>query len=168
MPLGKRRAASQKLAGRLRRLPEYKKARWVLFYLALSDEVETRPMIERALGDGKRVAVPITLTTSRILKIVEITGLKTGLNIGPHGIEQPARMRRGRRVDLKKLDLIVVPGVAFDAQGRRLGRGGGYFDRLLARLSPDVPRVGLAFRCQRVKRLPSEPHDLPVHRVLAA
>lgn len=162
-----RRVASQRLAARLRRLPVYRKARWIMLYVATAGEVATRPMIRQALADGKRVAVPLTLTTSRMIHPAELTQLGRGLTRGPYGILQPDP-RRARRVPPKDLDLVVVPGLAFDARGARLGRGGGYYDRFLARLPRRTLRVGLCFRCQRVRRLPRARHDQPVTTVLAA
>ena len=168
MTAKERLAASRRVAVRLRRLPEYRRARWILFYLATDGEVETRPMIRRALADGKRVAAPMTLTTRRMIKIAELTSLTRGLVTGPYGIAQPDPRRARRVVDPALLDLAIVPGVAFDAEGYRLGHGGGYFDRFLARLPKSVSRLGLAFRCQRVPRLPRSPHDQPVQKVLTA
>ena len=167
MTEAQRSAASRRLAARLRRLPAYRAARWVAFYLATDGEVETREMIRQALADGKRVAAPIPITTTRTIRLAELTHVTRGLVRGPHGIAQP-HPRRARRVAPATLDLLIVPGVAFDAQGHRLGRGGGYYDRFLAALPADIPRVGLAFRCQRVPRLPRAPHDQPVTTVLAA
>ncbi|OGX37266.1 MAG: 5-formyltetrahydrofolate cyclo-ligase, partial [Omnitrophica WOR_2 bacterium RIFCSPHIGHO2_02_FULL_68_15] len=155
-----------RLAARLRRRPEYQAARRIAFYLAADGEVETREMIRQALADGKRVAAPIPMTTTRTIRFAELTGVRRGLVRGPYGIAQPAR--RARRVAPSALDLIVVPGLAFDAQGHRLGRGAGYYDRFLATLPTAIPRIGLAFRCQRVRRLPRARHDQPVTTVLAA
>lgn len=162
-----RRAASCRIAHRLRRLPVYRTARRIGFYLALPMEVETRPMIAQALKDGKRVAVPIMVTTSRGLRFAQLTSLTRGLVRGPYGTTQPDP-RRARRVDPATLDLVLVPGVAFDAQGARLGRGRGYYDRFLAMLPPAIPRLGLCFRGQRVRRLPRARHDQPVTTVLTA
>ena len=162
-----RRAASERLARRVRRLAAYRRAEWILVYLALETEVDARPMIAQALADGKRVAAPITLTTRRMIRLAELTSFTRGLVAGPHGIRQPDP-RRARRVDPRVLDLALIPGLAFDAQGHRLGRGGGYYDRFLATLPRTIPRVGLAFRCQRVRRLPRASHDQPVTTVLAA
>ncbi|MBI4227173.1 MAG: 5-formyltetrahydrofolate cyclo-ligase [Candidatus Omnitrophica bacterium] len=162
-----RLAASRRLAARLRRLPAYRAARWVAFYLATDGEVETRAMIRQALADGKRVAAPIPVVAARTIRLAELTGARRGLTRGPFGIEQP-HPGRARRVRPDALDLIVVPGVAFDRLGYRLGRGAGYYDRFLATLPPGIPRVGLAFRCQRVARLPRQRHDQPVTTVLAA
>jgi 5-formyltetrahydrofolate cyclo-ligase len=70
-------------------------------------------------------------------------------------------------VPAMEIDLILVPGLAFTSRGERLGRGGGYYDRLLARISAEVPRIGVAFACQIVERLPIEPHDAAVDCVVS-
>ena len=84
---------------------------------------------------------------------------------GHYGIPHPLELS-SREIALDGIDLILLPGVAFDRRGNRLGRGGGYFDRFLSRVPAEVPRVGLAFRFQRVARLPRELHDQPVERVI--
>lgn len=166
MTVHERQVAALRAVRALRRRPAYRKARWILCYLAAKGEVETRPLIAQALADGKRVAAPITLTTRRMIRLAELTTVTRGLVRGPYGIQQPDP-RRARRVDPRRIDLAVIPGLAFDADGYRLGRGGGYFDRFLAALPPTVPRIGLAYRCQRVRRLLRAPHDQPVTTVLA-
>lgn len=151
---------------RLRRLTLYRQARVVLCYVAVDGEVETRPLLRRILADGKRLVVPVAVPAGRRLAAAEIRDPEKDLqDVGPFGIPQPARLR-GCRVSVRDLDLVIVPGVAFDAEGRRLGRGGGYFDRFLERIPARVPRVGLAFRFQVVRALPWEPHDRPVWRVI--
>ena len=135
-------------------------------YVAIPGEVETRPILSQALSDGKRVVVPVVRGSNKRLVAAEITDPDKDLALkGPFGIPQPRNLSQ-RQVPLKKLDLILVPGVAFDKEGRRLGRGGGYFDRFLSRTAPSVPHVGLAFRFQVVKDLPWEPHDRQVSRVI--
>jgi 5-formyltetrahydrofolate cyclo-ligase len=68
--------------------------------------------------------------------------------------------------DAREIDLVLVPGLAFTKSGQRLGRGGGYYDRFLANLSPEVETLGIALPCQIFETLPTEPHDIPVRRVL--
>lgn len=167
MTPAQRTTASLKLAARLTQLPAYKTARWIGVYLAAGEEVETRGMIQQALADGKRVAAPIPNPATHTIRLAELTGVRNGLVRGPYGIEQP-HPTASRRVKPEALDLLLVPGVAFDKSGYRLGRGAGYYDRFLATLPPAIPRIGLAFRRQQVARLPRERHDQPVTNVLAA
>ncbi|MBI3615138.1 MAG: 5-formyltetrahydrofolate cyclo-ligase [Candidatus Omnitrophica bacterium] len=157
---------SAAIARKLRRLPLYRKAKVLLCYAAVDGEVETRPILDQAIADGKRVAVPITFRRDKKLAAAEIKDPKKGLNFkGPFGIPEPSRHLHWR-IAPDKLDLVLVPGVAFDRRGHRLGRGLGYFDRFLEKVPADVPRIGLAFRFQVVRELPFEPHDQPMHRVI--
>ena len=150
----------------LRKLPAYRKAKALLCYVAIDGEVETRPILARALAGRKRVAVPVTLTKRRRLLAMEVRDLEKDLCIsGPYGIPEPRRDSRARMAP-RDLDLVLVPGIAFDRKGHRLGRGAGYFDRFLEKLPARIPRVGLAFRFQVVRDLPWESHDEPVAKVI--
>ncbi len=161
-----RLAKSIKVARALRRSALYRKARSLLCYVAADGEVETRPLLAQALLDGKRVAVPVIVKRHKKLIAAEIRDVEKDLNFqGPFGIPEPKVSAR-RRVGAGTLDLILVPGVAFDRQGRRLGRGGGYFDRFLSEVPAAIPRVGLAFHFQLLKKIPWEIHDQPVRRII--
>lgn len=135
-------------------------------YAAIAGEVETRPILEEALADGKRVAVPVTMTSSKRLIAAEISHVGRDLVAsGPFQIPEPHR-KRIRRLPVSAIDLILVPGIAFDGKGRRLGRGGGYYDRFLSRVPARIPRIGLCFKFQVVDRLPHEPHDQTVSQLI--
>lgn len=160
-----RRAKSRSIARRLRRLRTYQRAKTLLCYVAFDGEVETLQILRQALSDGKRVAVPAIVPPSKRLLAVEIRDPDRDLTAGHFGIPHP-RMTT-RRVALKSLDLVVVPGVGFDRRGRRLGRGGGYFDRFLERVPGSAWKVGLAFDFQLLRgKLPEEKHDIPMCRVV--
>ncbi len=163
-PEAGRRAKSRAIGRRLRRLKVYRRARTLLCYVAFDCEVETLPILRQALSDGKRVAVPAIVPPSKHLLAVEIRDPDSDLRAGHFGIPHP-RMT-AKRVPLKRLDLVVMPGVAFDRRGHRLGRGGGYFDRFLSRLPRTARRVGLAFEFQLLDELPVESHDLPACAVV--
>jgi 5-formyltetrahydrofolate cyclo-ligase len=95
-----------------------------------------------------------------------VASLEEGLEAGPYGIKQP-KLAQAQALADETLDMVVVPGVAFDKQNNRLGRGGGYYDRFLGSLSPRTVTVGLAFDFQIVDTLPfQEKHDVSVSRVL--
>lgn len=164
-PEALRARRSRKIERALRRSPFYRRAKVVLCYVAHDGEVETGPILERILADGKRLAVPFTMPRGRRLIGAEIRDPRRDLVRGPYGIPHPKRLT-GCRLPYKALDLVIVPGVAFDRRGGRLGRGGGYFDRFLEKIPRQVPRVGLAFRFQVVRNLPREPHDQPLTRVI--
>ena len=137
----------------------------LLCYVAIDGEVETRSILAGALAEGRRIAVPVIQRRHR-LAAAEIRNMGVDLRRrGSFGIPEPKTHSR-RRVGPKALDLVVVPGIAFDRSGQRLGRGKGYFDRFLVKVPPEVPRVALAFGFQVLQRLPTEPHDQPVSAIV--
>ena len=158
---------SQKIARRLFALKKFKRAKVIMFYVAKDSEVETRRMIAKAQALGKRIVVPHISRRSKKMLTCELKNMEDELDHGPYGIHQPKEEYK-RPVAVKSIDLAIVPGVAFTKDGHRLGRGGGYFDRFLSRLSKKVLKVGLAFDFQIVDALPSLSHDIPVDLVLSA
>lgn len=146
--------------------PEFRNAKVLMFYVSKDGEVETLPMIEAALVRGKVVLVPVIKVRKKKMVVSEITDPNKDLVKGPYGIYQP-------KVHMKvyhprSIDLAIVPGIAFDEKGNRLGRGMGYYDKFLGALRKGVPRIGLAFKFQVVKRLPTLSHDQPVTKLLTA
>ena len=144
---------------------EFKKSHAVMFYVSKEEEVNTHRMIKEALATGKRVAVPYSVSETRQIIASELKDPKKDLEIGPYGINQP-RKDTLREMPLEDIDLVVVPGVAFDEKNNRLGRGKGYYDKFLKELSPGTLTIGLCFDFQIVKDLPKEAHDFPVLKVV--
>lgn len=135
---------------------DYRSAQVVMLYYPLWDEVDVRPLFDRALGQGKHVILP-TVKGDDIIP-VEIHK-DTKWVVGEYDILEPvAEEYRG------EIDLVVVPGMAFDAQGNRLGRGKGYYDRFLA-LHPHAYRLGLCFEFQLIESVPAEPFDRTMNAV---
>ncbi len=143
----------------------------VMSYLDFQDEVQTT----RFFFDGPG-AQPPALVLELIVPYCEQNDivpfrLRTldELEPGCMGIPEPKKSLRqesGRIVDPQNIELVLVPGLAFDASGNRLGRGAGYYDRFLARLRPSTVLIGLAFECQVFESVPVEPHDRPVDFVV--
>lgn len=159
---------SSKIARKLFLLKEFLKAKTVLFYLSIDGEVDTVRMIKETIKQGKRVAVPVIQKETRDMVPSLIKDLDSELKIGPYGTRHP-KEEYIRPIPLESIDLVVVPGLAFDEAGNRLGRGMGFYDKFLSRLPKDVPTIGLAFHFQVVKDFPPlEPHDLSVSTVLFA
>lgn len=159
---------SIKIKERLFRLGVFKKAKTVMMYLALSSEVQTYQMIEGALRLGKRVALPVCGPKAKKITPCLIKGLEAKyLKEGPYGIKEPVSKKA---VNSREIDLCVVPGLAFDLSGNRLGRGMGYYDRFLGTLAAGTPKIGLAFKFQVLKSLSSYclPHDLRVDKLIFA
>ncbi len=145
--------------------PEFEMARTILFYASFGGEVETFQMIQKATQLNKKIALPMITKGSKDMIPTLIEGLDR-LNEGPYRIQQPA-YSLDRVVDARDLDLVLVPGLAFDKCHNRLGRGAGYYDRFLAELPEDTPSLGLAFDFQLVDELPYlEAHDITLTDVI--
>lgn len=129
-----------------------------MLYYPLWDEVDCRELMDRALAAGKRVILP-TVAGDDIVP-VEVTR-ETVWRVGEFGILEPVAERYEGEVDV-----VVVPGMAFDAEGNRLGRGKGYYDRFLSR-HPRAYRIGLCFDFQLIERVPTEPFDWRMNEVVA-
>jgi len=141
------------------------KAKVVCFYVALPMEVNTHPMIEDALRVGKKVLVPLVDLENKELKLYEIRNFAKDLAAGTLGILEPVHSQ-ARLADVKEVDLVIVPGLAFDKSGNRLGRGAGFYDRFLSQFSAKIPKIALAFSFQVVPQIPHETHDQRVDKVL--
>ena len=142
----------------------FKKAKIVMFYIAFRGEVNTEEMIKEAKKIGKRITVPVcekNRVTIRPCWLDEHAHLKEG----PYGVKEPAVKKCIR---LEDLDLVIVPGVAFDKKGNRLGRGKGFYDRFLSRLPEGISSLGLAFDFQILPSIPASSHDVSVKKVIFA
>ena len=146
-------------------LEEFKKAKCVMFYVSKHYEVDTHEMIDESIAMGKKVVVPITLKEEKTLKPSELKDREKELTKSHYGIHQPGE-EHIRPVPLEEVDLMVVPGLAFDRRGHRLGHGGGYYDRFLEKAPSEIFTVGLAFDFQVGDELPVHITDIPVDKVL--
>lgn len=158
-----REEQSRKILKQLFDHPRFQKAGSVFFYVAQRWEVETRPILDKVQERGKRAFVPRIDPTKKLIQMIEIRSLDE-LCPGSYGILEPSHDIK-RLGDPKSLDLAVIPGVGFDRQGGRLGRGEGYFDRFLSEALRTY-KIGLAFECQVVEHIPREAHDARVDEVL--
>ena len=140
-------------------LPEFKEARTVFTYLSVEGEPDTREIINAAIDLGKTVAIPRVKGAS--MDAVPVKSLD-GLSIGKFGIFQPAGEWPG--IDAGGIDFVVVPGLAFDRLGYRLGYGGGYYDRFLSKCH--AYSVGLCRSAHAFEVLPRDEWDVPVDCVL--
>ena len=159
-----RRKKSAVIKLKLFRLKEFKNAKTVMFYIAFGGEVDTTEMIKEAIKLGKKVTVPVCDTNNRLIGpclLEEGAHLKNG----PYGVKEPVNKICFR---LNQLDLVLVPGIAFDKKGNRLGRGKGCYDRMLSKLACDTPAIGVAFDFQVLPYVPICPHDVSVKKVLFA
>ncbi len=158
------REKSRRIRKRLLELAEFKRAEIVMFYVAKDKEVRTEGMIRESLKMGKRVAVPLSKVEERDLIPLLLTDYGE-LVPGAYGILEPGEEYR-RPVPRENIGLIIVPGVAFDRQGQRLGFGGGFYDNFLRKIPTNVPCLGLAFELQVVEELPVGENDVPVNGII--
>jgi 5-formyltetrahydrofolate cyclo-ligase len=158
-----RAEASRKIARRLARLTEFQEAETVLLFASFGHEVDTWELMRRAAAAHKRVVLPRVQKHKPDMELRAVTDLEQQLAPGAMGIMEP--VLGCPEVQAAELDLIMLPGVAFDVNGGRLGYGGGYYDRLLARLakqgcSPAL--VAIAFEMQIVDEVPMGADDMRV------
>ncbi|MCE0522129.1 MAG: 5-formyltetrahydrofolate cyclo-ligase [Methylacidiphilales bacterium] len=148
-------------------LPAFLASRCVALFAPLPTEPDIHPLIEEAWAQGKRVVLPLMIKRGSVPELDwhEVAGWDEVVVPGPFGLREPDPLRCPR-VSVAELDCVFVPGVAFDPEGFRLGRGGGFYDRFLGSASPTLPCVGLMFDQQKVPLVPREPHDQPLRSVI--
>lgn len=154
---------SKLLCGHVVGSEAFREASVVMAFLSLPHEVETTPLILHAWQCGKTVVVPRVSWEQRHMIPVEITSLETGLKADAMGLRNPVN---GKPVPFEEIDLILTPGLGFDRQGNRLGRGGAYYDRFFAANELTASRWGLAFSEQLCDAVPHDENDYPVDAVV--
>jgi 5-formyltetrahydrofolate cyclo-ligase len=184
MPDRQRQAASEIARKLLEEQVAWKKATRILFYAPLPGELDVWPLFEDAVRAGKEAYLPRFVGEKPLKQFDEsqmpahiplkrgvnekayvacaVRDLEKDLRMGQFGIREP--VEGCPEVPLKRLDFVLVPGIAFDLQGRRLGRGKGYYDRLLAEVRGKT--CGVAFDEQIADEIPVEPHDIHVNCIL--
>jgi 5-formyltetrahydrofolate cyclo-ligase len=145
-------------------LHEFMNAGLVCFYASFRSEVETLTMIKESLAMGKRVVLPKVQLKGRRVALCEIKNISE-LSAGHMGIPEPTLLN-DHALLIDELDLIVIPGVAFDYACNRLGYGGGYYDMLLAQRKKKAPIIALAYEEQIVDKILSESHDIKVDMII--
>ncbi|MEY3457416.1 MAG: hypothetical protein RL215_573 [Planctomycetota bacterium] len=158
---------SRRIVGAFMSLPEYATASTVMFYIDVRSEVRTRNDLQLALDSGRTVVVPWCNAAGE-LELFRLSSMDE-LELGMYRILEPKQELRGlpeKQVAVGELDLIMVPGVAFDRRGGRMGHGKGYYDKLLQHARPDTPLVALAFECQLFDEIPVAEHDIFMDRVI--
>lgn len=153
--------ASRKLMELFLATPEYRAAKTIYGYLPYNQEVRTLPLLRRALADGKQIAVPkVYGDEMRFILLPDPDRVEKGYSGIPEPIDDGP-------VAQDPTALVLMPGLAFDAQGRRIGYGGGFYDKFLS-AEPGHPTIALCYEFQMVPQIPTEEFDIPVDRVLWA
>jgi 5-formyltetrahydrofolate cyclo-ligase len=157
-----RAAASLQICSRLEEQELWRKAKTILFYAPLPEEPDIWRLVVDSLATGKDVLLPRFEVEQGRYSACLIRDAVQDVRVGKFGVREP--VKNCVTISLNRLDLILVPGIAFDLDGRRLGRGKGFYDRLLATL--EGPTCGVAFDQQIVRHIPVEPHDMRLSCIL--
>ena len=142
-------------------MPAYQLARRIACYVSIENEVDTRTVIQKAIGSSKQVGVPVTREDRRMdfQAISELNDLRPV----HYGLREP--VPDPKMVLLPHtIDLILIPGIAFDRHGHRIGSGGGYYDRFL--VQTEAVRIGLSYDFQIIDRVPAEAHDVKMDWII--
>ncbi len=144
--------------------PEFIKAKTVLFYASFRSEVDTKKIMDISLKTGKTVILPKVENKEKVLKLYEIKGINE-LSPGYMQIMEP-KASEERLKSLADIDLILIPGAAFDLQGNRLGYGAGFYDKLLSGMKKRILIIAPAYEEQVAEKIAAEPHDIKVDRII--
>lgn len=162
--------AAKAIANLFTSLPIYSTSKHIAVYYSFKHEISTIPLLSQILNDGKNCYLPVISSyTSKEINFVKYT-LNTKLTRNKYGILEPF-CSPNDYINLKTLDIIVVPSIAFDANKNRLGIGGGYYDILLKKLS-NLPNnkkifsVGIGFEFQKIDNVPKLEHDIPLDKII--
>lgn len=156
---------STEVKNKLLQLEEFKNANFIFSFISFKDEIHTHDIIKETLNMGKRVGVPITLDKPRQLLVSEIKDFEKELEIGYYNILAPKKEYE-RLVSPDLVDLVLVPGLAFDKSGYRTGYGGGYYDRFFANANKNMIKIGLCFDLQIISQVPRDIYDIPVDYII--
>lgn len=158
---------SKQICAKFMALPDYAAAKTVMFYIDVRSEVRTRHNLPDALASGKRIIVPWCNEAGE-LELFHLANMDE-LSIGMYKILEPKpelRKLPEKIVGPKDLDIVMVPGVAFDRRGARMGHGKGYYDKLLQHARPECPLIALAFECQFFPEIPTAKHDIFMDKII--
>lgn len=153
---------NQQIANALSSFAAFQQESTILFYYPVKNEVDTRPIIRKALALKKRVLLPAANKEKISLTLYLINDEKNDLEMGAYGILKPKKSCPV--IDKSEVDLIIVPGIGFDERGNRLGSGKGFYDYFLK--SSTAKKIGLAYESQIVNNLPTEEHDVPIDIII--
>ncbi len=152
---------SQRLCMIARQSPAYQHAATIYAYLPFNQEVDLMPLLSQALSEGKQVALPKCI--GQEMHFILLSDLSR-IQYTPFGVPEPAD---SGPIAADSSACVIVPGLAFDSRGYRVGYGGGYYDRFLAR-EPNHPTLALCYDFQLVDKLEPDPHDIPVSAIFSA
>ena len=154
---------SMEIAERMIFSPEFKDAGTIMVFLSIAGEVNTSYIIKNAFEAGKKVTVPKINWKKKTMKAVELKSLDHPLETVRMGLREPVD---AEPVKIGEIDLIIVPGLAFDEKLNRLGRGGGYYDQYLAKENCKAVKCGIAFDLQVLEEIPADENDIKMDMII--
>lgn len=143
---------------------QYKNSKNIFVFVSYNNEVDTHRIIKQALQQGKRVAVPVILSIEEGMVAVLIRSFQE-LNKNKYGILEPPLIETNI-ITPEEIDLVLVPGVAFDDKGGRVGYGAGMYDRYLVKVKSSTPKIALAYNFQLLPEVPMEPFDVRLDGII--
>ncbi len=162
LPVKTRRAHSTAICGRVAQMPCFERARCVVGYVAMAGEVDPAPILGQALATGKSVGLPRVVAADDAL-VLHRWAVGEPLVRSDFGVEEP--LAGAPVISASDVDLILVPALAIDSHGNRIGYGKGFYDRLLAGL-PNACSIGITYDFQLIGEIPQTPGDVPVALVV--
>ena len=159
-----RLAKSYDICKNISNLPEYAEAETIFAYKWVRGEVKLDELEAMAAEDGKRLVYPLCITRTEMIAVEPGAGESAWKESGSYGIREPVP-ERGTVTDPADIDLVICPCSSFDEEGRRLGMGGGYYDRYLP-LCMNAARIAVAFEVQKAEEIPADELDVPVDKIV--
>ena len=156
---------SKLIINNLRNMEACKKSKTILVYFNTQNEVMTTEFISQCIAEDKAVYLPVVLKEQNKMEFYRIFNVNNDIHLGNYGIREPMT-NPNNRVELKDIDVVVVPGIAFDTKKNRLGYGKGYYDSFLKDLAPKVIKVGLGFDFQVIDKIPIENFDISMDIII--
>ncbi len=165
LPEDLRKQYSQTIANCILSQEEVKNAQVIFAFVSFGSEVQTHELLAKLIDMGKTVYIPVTEKGVKTMRLAELRSMDD-LEIGHYGILSP---KADRLVwgDESKVETVLVPGVAFDNRGYRIGYGAGFYDRFFAGLTHKVAKIGIAYSLQVIDEVPADEYDVPVDKFIS-
>jgi 5-formyltetrahydrofolate cyclo-ligase len=156
---------SREILKNLMTIPEFSESNCISIYLSFSNEVDTFLIIEALQKLGKKIVVPYTKKDIIDLLPVQISSVEKDLTVSSFGYPEPI-LEKVSVIDIQEIDFIIIPGVAFDGMGNRVGFGKGYYDKYLSKIKRNIKKTAVAYEYQVLRNVPSESHDIKMDYIV--
>jgi 5-formyltetrahydrofolate cyclo-ligase len=153
------------IEARLYEFANFLESKIALLYINRSGEVHTENIIKKCHSASKIVVLPMFYDSKYAMRLHKVDDFESDTVTGPSGIREPNK-QRCKTVPIERIDIAIIPGIAFDTKGGRIGTGKGYYDRLIPKLPITTRKVALAMECQFFNQVPMESHDKHVDIII--